>query len=51
VVRWEAVVLAHLVHDLVQFCMALMVYLDLFAFLFLSIGHELASTLMILLCR
>ena len=46
----EAMVLAHLVHDLIEFCMAPMALLGFVAFLFLGVSHELTSMLMILLC-
>jgi hypothetical protein len=44
-------VLTCLVHDLVEFCMASMALFGFIAILFLGVVHELASTLMILLCR
>ena len=50
VIHREAMVLTRLVHDLVEFCTASMALFGFIAFLFLGVGHELASTLMILLC-
>ena len=49
VIHLETMGLTCLVHDLVEFCMASMALFEFVAFLFLGVGHELASMLMILL--
>jgi len=49
VIHRETMVLTCLVHDLVEFCTASMALFEFVAFLFLDVGHELASTLTILL--
>jgi hypothetical protein len=49
VIHWEFVVLTGLVHDLIEFHMAFMALFEFVAFLFLGVGHELASMLTILL--
>ena len=49
VIHRETMVLTCLVHDLVELCTASMALFEFVAFLFLGVGHELASKLMILL--
>jgi hypothetical protein len=49
VIHRETMVLIRLVHDLIDFCMASMALFEFFAFLFLGVGHELASMHTILL--
>jgi hypothetical protein len=49
VIHWETMVLTCLVHDLVEFFLASAALFEFVAFLFLGVGHELTSTLMILL--
>jgi hypothetical protein len=51
VIHWEAIVLAHLVNDLIEFCMAPTTSLGFVAFLFLGVSHDLVSMLTILLCQ
>ena len=49
VIHQEAMVLTRLVHDLIEFCTGSAALFEFVAFLFLGVGHELASMLMILL--
>ena len=49
VIHREAVLLTCLVHDLIEFCMASTTLFEFVAFLFLGVGHKLASMLTILL--
>ena len=48
VIHQEPMVLTCLVHDLIEFCTDFAALFEFVAFLFLSIGHELTSTLTIL---
>jgi hypothetical protein len=49
VIHRETMVLTCLVHDLIDFCMAFVALFEFVALLFLGVGHELVSTLTILL--
>jgi hypothetical protein len=49
VIHRETMILICLVHDLVEFCTASTALFEFVTFLFLGIGHELTSTLVILL--
>ena len=50
VIHQEAMVLTCLVHDLIKVCTASIALFGFIAFLFLDVVHELASTLMMVLC-